>query len=148
MLDNIDWKILNELKGNAKISNIDLSDKVGLSPSPCLRRVKTLEKKGFIKGYSAIIDYEMLGLGLNVFIQVSLLRQDEASLSIFEKEIIDSKEVMEAYLMTGDSDYLLRVVSKDLNTYEEFIKKTLTKINGIANIRTSFALKQIKESSY
>ncbi len=147
MLDNIDFKILKELQHNAKISNVELSEKVGLSPSPCLRRVKDLEKKKYIKKYIAILDQKLVGLSFNIFIQVSLIHQDEESLKLFERTILKAPEVMEAYLMTGNSDYMIRVVAKDLESYEIFLKKTLTKVNGIANIRSSFALKQIKDIS-
>ncbi len=147
MLDKIDYTILNELQTNARISNIDLSEKVGLSPSPCLRRVKSLEKKGLIKNYTATLDQDKLGLSMNIFIQVSLIHQDEDSLKKFETAISMSPEVIEAYLMTGNSDYLIKVVSKDLISFEDFLKRTLTKVKGIANIRSSIALKKVKGSN-
>ncbi len=142
-LDYIDIKILEALQRNARLSNIDLAQKVGLSPSPCLRRVKRLEKEKYISHYSAVIDQNLVGLPVNVFIQVSLSKQDEDSLAIFENKIVKSKEVMEAYLMTGDSDYLLRVVTSDLEAFEKFLKKHLTRIDSVSSIRSSFALKKV-----
>ena len=146
-LDYIDVKILEVLQQNAKISNIDLSQLVGLSPSPCLRRVRRLEKENYIKHYGAVVDQNLVGLPVNVFIQVSLSKQDEDSLKIFENENVKSNEVMEAYLMTGDSDYLLRVVTSDLEAFEKFLKKRLTRINSVSSIRSSFALKKVSQRS-
>ena len=146
MFDKIDYKILDTLQNNARITNIELSEKVGISPSPCLRRVKRLEKVGAIKGYVAILDQKLIGLPINIFIQVSLIHQDEDTLIKFEQAVKNSPEVLEAYLMTGNSDYLLRVVSKDLTSYEIFLKRTLTKVKGIGNIRSSFALKKVKDN--
>ena len=143
-LDVIDLKILNILQEDATISNVDLSKKIDLSPSPCLVRVKRLEKRGFIKKYVTLIDPVKVGLKVTVFIHVTLEKQIETALEIFEKEISDKPEVMECYLMTWESDYLLRVIVDDLQSLEKFILNFMTKIPGVGNIKSSFALKQVK----
>ena len=142
-MDYIEYKILSTLQSNARLSNLELAKQVGLSASPCLRRVKSLEDIGIISGYSAIIDQNKVDLSVNVFVQISLERQSEEGLEIFEEKIIEYKEVMEAYLMTGEADYLLRIVVKDLQTYEKFLKENLTRIPGISSIRSYFSLKQV-----
>lgn len=142
-LDGIDQRILSQLQGNARLSNVDLADAVGLSPSPCLRRVRALEEEGVIKGYAALIDQEAVGLPVSVFVMVSLERQIEHALDQFEDRIRALPEVMECYLMTGDSDYLLRVVTRDLRAYEAFLMTHLTKFPGVSSIKSSFALKQV-----
>jgi len=142
-MDYIEYKILNSLQKNARLTNLELAKQVGLSASPCLRRVKSLEENGVISGYSAIIDQNKVNLSVNVFVQVSLETQSEDRLQVFEEKIMEYKEVMEAYLMTGEADYLLRIVVKDLQAYEKFLKNNLTKIKGIASIRSYFSLKQV-----
>ena len=142
-MDYIEYKLLNSLQKNARLTNLELAKQVGLSASPCLRRVKTLEETGVITGYSAIINQNKVNLSVNVFVQVSLERQSEERLQVFEEKIMDYEEVMEAYLMTGEADYLLRIVVKDLQAYEKFLKDNLTQIKGIASIRSYFSLKQV-----
>tara|TARA_X000000368_G_C22406289_1_gene439766 strand:+ start:35 stop:508 length:474 start_codon:yes stop_codon:yes gene_type:complete len=142
-MDYIEYKLLNSLQKNARLTNLELAKQVGLSASPCLRRVKSLEESGVITGYSAIINQNKVNLSVNVFVQVSLERQSEERLQIFEEKIMEYREVMEAYLMTGEADYLLRIVVKDLQAYEKFLKDNLTKIKGIASIRSYFSLKQV-----
>jgi Lrp/AsnC family leucine-responsive transcriptional regulator len=142
-MDYIEYKLLNSLQKNARLTNLELAKQVGLSASPCLRRVKSLEESGIITGYSAIINQNKVHLSVNVFVQVSLERQSEERLQIFEEKIMEYREVMEAYLMTGEADYLLRIVVKDLQAYEKFLKDNLTKIKGIASIRSYFSLKQV-----
>ena len=143
-LDAIDRRILAALQGNARISNAELAGAVGLSPSPCLRRVRALERAGVIKGYAALLEPGAVGLPISVFVQVTLERQVEPALEAFEAAILDRPEVMECYLMTGDSDYLLRVVVADLTAYERFLKEHLTRVAGVASIKSSFALNQVK----
>ncbi len=142
-MDYIEYKILSTLQKNARINNLELAKKVGLSPSPCLRRVKSLENNQIISGYSAIINQNKVDLSVNVFVQVSLEKQSENNLKIFESKIHEYEEVMEAYLMTGDADYLLRIVVKDIQTYELFLKENLTAIPGVSSIKSYFALKQV-----
>jgi DNA-binding Lrp family transcriptional regulator len=143
-LDELDRKILEELQENARISNVALAHRVGLSPSPCLRRVRELEDSGLVRGHVTLLDPAALGLGVSVFIQVRLDRQIEASLETFESAVLERPEVMECYLMTGDADYLLRVVVPDVPSFERFLVDHLTRVPGVANLRSSFALKQVK----
>lgn len=143
-MDRTDLRILDALQHDGSLSNVALAEKVHLSPSPCLARVKALENKGVIRRYVALLDPKALGLGLNVFIFISLKSQVRASLERFEQTIAEHPEVMECYLMTGDSDYLLRVAVKDIDTLERFILEQLTPIAEIEKIRSSFALKQVK----
>ena len=144
MLDSIDWKILNLLQNDARVTNIELSRAIGLSASPCLARVKALEKSGHISRYVSLVDSLKVGLKLSVFINVTLERQVESALERFEESIKLRPEVMECYLMTGESDYLIRVVVADIQILEDFILNFLSKISGIGNIKSSFALKQVK----
>lgn len=144
LLDAIDRRILVELQHNARVANADLAREVGLSPSPCLRRVRELEESGVIRSYVALLEPSAVGLPISVFVQVSLERQIEQALETFERAILSRPEVMECYLMTGDADYLLRIVVADLGAYERFLKEHLTRIPGVASIKSSFALKQIK----
>ena len=132
------------MQENSRLTNVELSEIVGLSPSPCLARVKALSKSGIIKRHVTLLDPETLNLSINVFIRISLTSQTENLLEKFEQTVILYPEVMECYLMTGDSDYLLRVVSTDVNSFRKFILNKLTPIDGVSNIRTSLALKQVK----
>ncbi|MFZ4649671.1 MAG: Lrp/AsnC family transcriptional regulator [Rubrivivax sp.] len=143
-LDAIDRRILQQLQADAKISNAELARRVGLSPSPCLARVRALERAGVIARHVTLLDPLKVGLGVSVFIQVSLEQQAERSLNAFQAAISVYPEVLECYLMTGDADYLLRVVVADVPALERFIVERLTKVRGVASIRSSFALKQVK----
>jgi Lrp/AsnC family transcriptional regulator, leucine-responsive regulatory protein len=145
-LDAIDRKILGYLQADGRITMQQLADKVGLSVSPCHRRVKLLEERGVITRYVATVDQKALGLHVSVFISIKLARQKEEDLARFEKAISKWDEVMECYLMTGNRDYLLRVVAADLSSYEAFLKTKLTRLDGIASIESSFALSQVKYS--
>lgn len=144
VLDAIDLRILAELQEDASLTNVELSARVGLSPSPCLARVRTLEEARIIVRRVTLLDPLMLGVSVSVFIQVTLEKQTEALLEVFEASIARFPEVMECYLMTGDSDYLLRVVVPDIVALQHFIVDRLSKTRGVANIRSSFALKQVK----
>ena len=143
-LDAFDRRIIQQLQRNGRISNVDLAKAVGLSPSPCLRRVRDLEEAGIIDRYVAILNQGSAGFSLSVFVQVTLERQVETALETFERIIAERPEVMEAYLMTGDSDYLLRIVVPDVSDYEVFLKDHLTRIPGVASIKSSFALNRVK----
>jgi DNA-binding Lrp family transcriptional regulator len=143
-LDAVDWHILRCLQENARISNVELARAVHLSPSACLARVRRLEEGGYIKRYVTLLDALALGLTVSVFIQVRLERQVESALEVFEREMSARPEVMECYLMTGDSDYLIRVVVSDVQALERFIVDFLSRIPGVGNIKSSFALKQVK----
>jgi DNA-binding Lrp family transcriptional regulator len=143
-LDTTDLRILAELQTNGALSNVELARRVHLSPSPCLARVKALEHNGVIDRYVALANAAALGLGLNVFISISLKEQSKAALAEFEQRIAEHDEVMECYLMTGDSDYLMRVALPDIAALEKFILEQLTPISGLEKIRSSFALKQVR----
>lgn len=143
-LDATDLRILDVLQNDCRISNIDLAKQVHLSASPTLTRVRSLETQQIISGYVALVDPQALGLKVNVFIQVRLEKQEAAALACFENAVSQFDEVMEVYLMTGDEDYLLRLVVADIQALERFILQHLTTIPGIKNIRSSFALKQVK----
>lgn len=143
-VDAIDWRILGLLQGDARMSNVELARAVGLSPSPCLNRVRALEEAGYISRYVTLLDALRVGLKVSVFIQVTLERQIEPALGTFEKAIRGRPEVMECYLMTGDADYLLRVVVPDIQVLEDFILNFLSRVPGVGNIKSSFALKQVK----
>src|SRR5579864_246974 len=134
-LDSTDLRILMALQENSNISNIDLAKKINLSASPTLARVKNLEAERVISRYVALVDPPALGLKMNVFIQVSLEKQESAALARFEQAVSHFEEGMEVYLMTGDEDYLLRIVVPDIQALERFILDHLTKIAGIKNIR-------------
>jgi len=143
-LDTIDRRILQELQGHAKLTNAELARRVGLSPSPCLARVRALEESGVISRHVTLLDPLRVGLGVSVFIHVRLEQQVERALQAFEAAITAYPEVLECYLMTGDSDYLLRVVVPDVPALERFIVERLSTVRGVANIRSSFALKQVE----
>ena len=143
-LDAIDRKILQSLQADGRMSLAELSEKVGLSPSPCLRRVRLLEKAGVIKRYVAMVDQQSVGLPVSVFVSLKLESQRQQMLANFGKLVARWPEVLECYLMTGPRDYLLRVVVEDLAAYERFLKQKLTRVEGIASIESSFALEQVK----
>ena len=143
-LDKTDLRILSQLQQDASLSNVELAAKVSLSPSPTLARVKQMEAEGVIARYVALVDPHALGLKVNVFVRVSLEKQEAGALERFEQAVSHFDEVMEVYLMTGDEDYLLRIVVPDLQALERFILEHLTRIPGIKNIKSSFALKQVK----
>jgi Lrp/AsnC family transcriptional regulator, leucine-responsive regulatory protein len=142
--DAIDLRILAEIQADAGLSNVDLAQRVGLSPSPCLARVKALESSGVILRRVTLLDPSAVGASVSVFVQVTLEKQIESRLEAFQTAVEDFAEVMECYLMTGDSDYLLRVVVPDVDSFQRFIVDKLSKTRGVANIRSSFALKQVK----
>ena len=141
--DKKDLRILKILQEQARISNSDLAQHVGLSPSPCWRRVRALEDAGVIQQYVALVSAKSVGLPINVFATVTLDKQIESALEAFEASVTKRPEVMECYLMTGEFDYLLSVVVPDLEAYEHFLLEHLTRIKGIASIKSSFSLKQV-----
>ena len=143
-MDPIDRKILQNLQRDGRTSLADLAERVGLSASPCLRRIKLLEQAGIIAGYVALVDQRKVGLPVSVFVSIRLENQREEALERFAKAITKWPEVLECYLMTGPRDYLLRVVVSDLGAYEQFLKQKLTRLDGIASIESSFALEQVK----
>lgn len=143
-LDKVDIGILNKLQADARVTNAELAKAVHLSATPCYNRVKAMEDLGLIRQQVTLLDPEILGLHINVFIHVSLEKQVQGALQAFEATIAERPEVMECYLMTGDADYLLRVLVPDIKALEAFILQHLTTAPGVANIRSSFALKQVR----
>lgn len=143
-MDKIDIAILEGLQNDARITNVALAEAVNLSPAPCLRRVRELEESGIIREYSTVLDGDKLGWKVSTFIEIRLEKQAIDGLHVFEDAIASYPEVMECYLMTGSFDYLLRVVARDLTALQEFITGKLSTIPGVANMRSSVALKQVK----
>lgn len=141
--DMLDRKILDHLQSNGRMTNQELSDIIGLSPSPCLRRVRQLEVSGVISGYVALVDPEVVGLSVTAFVRVRLDQQGDRHLAEFETAVADFPEVMECYLMTGEADYQLRVLVNSLGAFEDFLRRRLTCVKGVANVTTSFALRPV-----
>jgi len=141
-LDAIDHSILNKLQKNGRLSNVQLATEVGLSESACLRRVKILEESGIIDRYVMLINQSAIGKPGNVFVRVSLDGQQREKLTAFEAEICKVSEVMECYLMSGDFDYLLRVITRDNDDYVRVHNK-LTSLPGVMRVQSSFALRTV-----
>lgn len=143
MLDKIDKKILHELQKNAQLSNLDLAKQVNLSPTPCARRVKQLQDQGIIKQHTVILDAEQLGLKLMAMVSVTMDKHTADRFEKFEQAAAELPEVMECYVVTGqDSDFLIKVLVKDMRHYEEFLLRRLTKLDGVSGVHTSFVLRQ------
>ncbi|WP_311270167.1 Lrp/AsnC family transcriptional regulator [Sphingobium sp. WCS2017Hpa-17] len=142
-LDDLDRRMLSALQADGRITNLQLSEQVGLSPSPCLRRLKQLETQGVITRYVALLDPDQLGLGVTAFVRIRLDQQDDRHLTIFEEAVAQFPEVMECYLMSGDCDYQLRLVVEDLKAFENFLRYKLTPIEGVSQVTTSFALRPV-----
>jgi DNA-binding Lrp family transcriptional regulator len=143
-LDDIDRRILMALQQDGRLTVAELAEKVGLSASPCHRRVRLLEERGIIERYVAVINQRSVGLPVSVFVSIKLESQREDALAKFAKAIAPWPEILECYLMTGPRDYLLRVVVADLAAYEKFLKTKLTRLAGLSSIESSFALEQVK----
>ncbi|EHK53290.1 Lrp/AsnC family transcriptional regulator [Allomesorhizobium alhagi] len=146
-IDGIDRKLLVALQQDARLTTEQLGRRVGLSASPCARRVRLLEAAGVIKGYVAVVDQSKAGLPISVFVSIKLERQREEELDRFAEAVARWPEIVDCYLMTGQRDYLLRIVVKDLPAYETFLKQKLTRLEGVASIESSFALGQVKHST-
>jgi len=144
VLDALDRKILALLQRDAKATVATIAETVGLSQTPCLRRIRLMEQAGIIRGYVAVLDQTAIGLPVSVFVSIKLESQREEALDEFAHAIANWPEVLECYLMTGPRDYLLRIVAADLADYERFLKTKLTRLEGIASIESSFALEQVK----
>ncbi|MFK0089943.1 Lrp/AsnC family transcriptional regulator [Pseudomonas sp. NPDC090755] len=143
-MDSFDQHILSLLQRDASISLKDLAEAVNLTTTPCWKRVKRLEDEGYIRGRVALLDPTLLGLGLSVFVQLKTLRHDNAWLQQFAETVTGFEEVMEFYRMSGEWDYMLRVVVSDIAAYDRFYKKLITSTEGLSNITSSFAMEQIK----
>jgi Lrp/AsnC family leucine-responsive transcriptional regulator len=143
-LDGIDRAVLRELQADGRITVQELSERVGLSPSPCARRIRLMEEAGIIAGYHAMIDEARAGFPFSVFISVKLGRQVDDALQEFEAAIRNYPEVVDCWLMTGDRDYLLRVAVRDIVDFESFLTGRLTKVPGVASIESSIPLRRVK----
>jgi DNA-binding Lrp family transcriptional regulator len=146
-MDTIDRAIIRELQRNGRLTNQELSERVHLSPSPCLRRLRRLEEIGAIKGYTALIDQAVYGLPITVFVRVKLDRHSKDAVKTFEDQVKQVEEILECFLMAGDCDYLLRVIVESLPAYEQFVRKRLHGIAAIAAIDTSFAYGIVKQTA-
>jgi Lrp/AsnC family transcriptional regulator, leucine-responsive regulatory protein len=146
-LDATDYCILDLLQKDGRISNQDLADRVGLSPSPCLRRTKALESNGAIRKYVALLDPSTVGRGMRAIVQVRLNHQTSASVDRFEKEILKYPQVLECDLIAGDWDYILRVAVRDLEEFRGFCVNSLAKIAGVANVKSNISMKEVKYST-
>lgn len=146
-LDAIDRRLLAALQEDARLTSAQLAERAGLSASPCARRIRLLEEAGIITGYVAVLDQVAVGLPVSVFASIKLERQREEELDRFAQAVARWPEVVDCYLMTGQRDYLLRIVVEDLDAYERFLKDKLTRLGGVASIESSFALGQVKRSN-
>lgn len=146
-LDKIDHAILNHLQEDGRISNADLSDKVGLSQSACLRRVRSLESEGVIDRYVAMVNQVAAGLPDNVFVQITVENQTKEKLTEFEKKARECPQIMECYLMSGDADYLLRVAVADATDYEKLHMDVLTSLPGVSQIKSNFSLRTVTKKT-
>ncbi len=145
-MDSFDRQIIRELQADGRITNNELAERINLSPSPCLRRLRNLERDGVITGYTALVDHEKYGLPISAFTMIRLDRHDEKTVAAFERRICDVPEILECHLMAGADDYLLLIVAESLRDYERFVKETLHKIPGIAAIVSNFAFGTIKRT--
>jgi DNA-binding Lrp family transcriptional regulator len=143
-VDNIDHRILDLLQREGRISNQDLANRVGISTAACWRRVRALEAGGAITGYAALLDRGALGLALCAFVHVSLARHEKRSTADFEAAVRDRPEVLECFATTGDADFILRVVTEDIESFDRFLEEFLFGLEGIAQVRSNIALRQLK----
>lgn len=146
-LDRIDKSILRELQNDGRLANVELSRRVGLSATPCLERVKRLEKKGYIKGYSAQVAPEKLNASLLVFVEITLIRTSPDVFNEFKKSVIDLPEVLECHLVSGNFDYLVKARVADMVAYRKLLGETLLKLPGVSGSRTYVVMEEVKESS-
>jgi Lrp/AsnC family transcriptional regulator, leucine-responsive regulatory protein len=143
-LDRTDKRILGELQTNGRISNQELADRVGLSPSPCLRRVKQLEEDGVIEGYAALVNASKLGLKMMALIQIRMDRHTPERFDAFEKTLRDYPQVLECILITGQSaDYQVKVIVEDMEEYQDFLLNKVTPLPGVSDVHSSFVLRQV-----
>ena len=143
-LDDLDRKIIAVLQADGRLSNVELADKVGLSPSPCLRRVKRLEEEGFITGYKARVDRRRLGLAMTVFVGVKVDGHRDANANAFQEAMRNLPEVVACHIVSGEADFLLEVVVADLAAYDSFLFRTLLAMPMVKDIRSNFAIRTVK----
>ena len=146
LLDAIDWKILTELQADGRITNVELSRRVGISAPPCLRRVRVLEQAGYIKGYRALLDEKLLGYEVTAFAMVHLSSQADADLKIFEDFVRTAPLVRECWMLSGEIDFILKCVAPDLNTFQAFVSE-LTAAPNVRNVKTSLTLRNSKDAA-
>ena len=146
-IDKFDRAILNHLQADGRMSNVDLANAVSLSESACLRRVRSLEEEGLIEGYVALLNQSKAGLSGDVFVHIGLHREEQSELAAFESAVQSIPEVMECYLMTGEFDYLLRVVVKNMADFERLHKKSLTRLPGVARVNSSVAIRTVRKTT-
>ncbi len=146
-LDAIDRRILTELQADARLTNVELADRIGLSPSPCIRRLKRLERDGVIEGYRATLDRAKLGLGLTLYVGIKVERHQDADAAAFEDAVRALPEVISCHLVSGEVDFLLQIVVPDLAAYERLLMGTLLKLPGAKDIRSSFAMRTVKSAA-
>ncbi|WP_436968161.1 Lrp/AsnC family transcriptional regulator [Burkholderia multivorans] len=146
-LDIVDRQILEVLQEDGRIQNVELAERVGLSPSPCLRRVKILEESGVIERYVALLNASKVGVGLTVFVRIWLKSQDAQTIETFTNKVHEFPEIVECHLMAGDCDFLLRVVTVDLDAYRKFQGEHLTRIKGVQSVKTEIPMQKIKQTS-
>ena len=146
-LDKFDKAILNLLQKDGRISNVQLANAVSLSESACLRRVRALEEGGLIEGYVALLNQKQAGLSGDVFVHIALHREEQSELAAFESAVQSIPEVMECYLMTGEFDYLLRVVVSDMADFERLHKESLTRLPGVARVNSSVAIRTVRKTT-
>lgn len=143
-LDATDWRILRELQADGRITNLALAGKIGLSPPPCLRRVRALEEAGLITGYTAILDEAALGFALTAFAMVRLHNQAETDLRAFENALLGWPMVREAHMLSGESDYMLKCVARDLTSFQAFVLDQLTAAPNVASVKTFLTIRKAK----
>ncbi len=143
-LDAVDWRILTELQANGRITNVELAQRAGISPPPCLRRVRALEKAGIIGGYRAVLDQKLLGYDVTMFAMVGLHSQAEADLIAFERRVSELPVVRECYMLSGEVDFLLKCVAPDLATAQDFVINELTALPNVDSVKTTLTLRQSK----
>ena len=143
-LDATDWRILKELQANGRITNVELARKVGISPPPCLRRVRALEEAGMIAGYFALLDEKSLGFEVIAFASVGLHSQSEPDLRAFENRVLAWPSVRECYMLSGEMDFILKCVAPDLTTFQDFIINELTAAPNVASVKTTLAIRRVK----
>ena len=146
-LDQTDWKILRELQDNARITNVELARRVGISPPPCLRRVRALEEAGIVAGYRALLDIHALGYEVVAFAFVGLVRQSEQDLQAFGRKVEDWPIVRECHILSGEIDFLLKCVARDLPTFQSFIVDDLTAADNVDHVRTALTIRCIKDEA-
>ncbi|MAZ75760.1 MAG: AsnC family transcriptional regulator [Micavibrio sp.] len=144
-LDKIDRKILNDLQSNGRITNVELSKNAGISAPPCLRRVNALEDAGYIKGYYGRLDAQLMGYGITVYAQIKLESQSEADLKKFEQQCDEWRLVRECHMLSGEVDYLLRIVAKDWEGYQSFLTEHLTAAENVSSVKTMLLVRSSKE---